>query len=91
MSYNNYNYNYSSSYSYGKPSRDKFYSRDDELTKLEREEIGYPIFGLINKAKSYNCFLNSILQSFWQIESFRKFFKFLSLYKLKRDEGEKLV
>ena len=34
------------------------------------------MFGLYNAAQKYNCFLNSVLQVFWNIESFRQFFKF---------------
>jgi len=53
------NYSY-----YGKGVVDKFAERNEDLPKKIRESIGYPIFGLNNRAKSYNCFLNSVLQAF---------------------------
>jgi len=78
-----------SSYGHGKSSYDKFYSKDDELKVKEWKQIGYPIFGLINRAKSYNCFLNSVIQSFWNIGKMRTFFLYFCQDQTPQDDEPK--
>lgn len=53
----------------------------------DKKQIDFPIFGLVNPARSYNCFLNSIIQAFWMIDSFRDFFVwYWSLYYAQDDK-----
>lgn len=58
-----------------------------DLREYDRKKIDFPIFGLVNPARSYNWFLNSIIQSFWLIDSFRSFFIwYSSLYYTQDDK-----
>jgi hypothetical protein len=45
-----------------------------DIKEDDKKHIDFPIFGLVNPPKSYNCFLNAIVQSFWMMDSFRDFF-----------------
>lgn len=49
-----------------------------DLKETDKKQIDFPIFGLVNPPKSYNCFLNSIIQTFWLMDSFRSFFMWYS-------------
>lgn len=50
-----------------------------DIRESDKKKISFPVFGLTNPIKSYNCFLNSIIQSFWFIDSFRNFFVWYSM------------
>lgn len=69
-------------------SRKKY--RDDfgeELTEQDRKQIDFPIFGLCNPPRTQNCFINSVIQSFWMIDTFRHFFSWYSSMNSANDDA----